>query len=200
MNLGMTFRENREEFHSVKHWIRKEIRIRNLPYVVQILRVLRINAVKQVFKLIGFPSRSGQICGAISYFFINWSKEPENQEQRKLAFDKSLFLWKLTLFSHLIYIVVEYTNKRRILLISKCTRCTSMFDWYIYDLTISVLIGSPKVVTAGSTNGFSTKKKCPNTKSISVVQFFKLFWILVAVSLRESAILNNLSSKFTIVF
>ena len=35
-----------------------------------------INAVKQVFKLIGFPSKFGQICGAISYFFINWSKEP----------------------------------------------------------------------------------------------------------------------------
>ena len=46
----------------------------------------------------------------------------------------------------------------------------------------------------------STKKNCRNTKSVSVVQFFKLFWILVAVMLRESTILNNLSSKFIVVF
>ena len=70
----------------------------------------------------------------------------------------------------------------------------------IFSTVISAFSTVFLLITAGSTNGFSTKKKCPNTKSVSVVQFFKLFWILVAVLLREFAILNNLSSKFIVVF
>ena len=88
---------------------------------------------------------------------------------------------------------------------SKCELCTNkkvrvQFGIKIvkafWQLTATTVTGSTMVGTKKN----STKKNCRNTKSVSVVQFFKLFWILVAAMLRESTILNNLSSKFIVVF
>ena len=86
--------------------------------------------------------------------------------------------------------------------------------WFIAQNVAKTILLWKKVVTKliGSRNSsllytlintivkiwISAQRDCRSTKNLSVVQFFMLFSMAVVLILRESAIWNNLDSKFLV--